>query len=64
MTGTIWQGVHSNGKSEISIQFIKRAVQNFVRKLESNDEGIKDEIEYNGVVEDLTLFLQERVWKI
>lgn len=62
MTGTIWQGVHSKGQSAISIQFIKRAVQDFVRNLESNDEGIKDEDEYNGVIDDLTSFLQDKVY--
>lgn len=61
MTGTIWQGVHSKGQSAISIQFIKRAVQDFVRNLESNDEGIKDEDEYNGVIDDLTSFLQDKI---
>ena len=50
MIGSIWEGVNSQGHSSLSIQFIKRAVQDFVRNLEQKEEGIQDQIEYDAVI--------------
>ena len=50
MIGSIWEGVNSEGHSSLSIQFIKRAVQDFVRNLEQKEEGILDQNEYDAVI--------------
>ena len=61
LTGSLWEELHNSDTSSVTIQFVKRAVQEFVRNLEGKDEGIKDDQEYEGIVQDLTSFLQQKV---
>ena len=61
LTGSIWSQIRKTSSSSISIQFIKKTVQEFVQNLEAKDEGIKDRDEYDEIIADLASFLREQV---
>jgi len=60
LTGSIWSQIRKSSSSSISIQFIKKTVQEFVQNLEAKDEGIKDRDEYDEIIADLASFLREQ----